>query len=248
MTVTDELAGRVALVTGSARGIGAATAQRLSALGASVVVNSVSSVETGREVADALPGPGHYVQADIGVRGDCEALVASTVEGFGRLDLLVNNAGWTAVVDHADLDGLTDEILERTLRVNVQGTLWVTRAAMPHLHQSDDGHVVTITSVAGSRPIGSSVIYAMTKAALDHMTLLLAKSQAPVRVNAVAPGLVDTDWTADWDDLRAMVSAAAPAGRSATPDDCAEAVLALVRNRYVTGQVLVVDGGLSAVL
>ena len=120
--------------------------------------------------------------------------------------------------------------------------------AMPHLHAADDGAVVTITSLAGIRPIGSSVVYAMSKAALNHMTRLLAKSQGPVRVNAVAPGLVATEWTADWDDLHALVAERAPAGRAATPDDCAEAVLALLRNRYVTGEVFVVDGGTSTIL
>jgi ketoreductase RED2 len=243
-----ELEGRVALVTGASRGIGAATAERLSALGAAVVVNSASSTVAGEELAAALPGPALYVQGDIGVRADCEALVARTVERFGRLDILVNNAGWTTVVPHEDLDALTDEIVERTLRVNVQGTLWVTKAALPHLHRADDGVVVTITSIAGIRPIGSSLAYAMSKAALNHMTRLLAKSQPGVRVNAVAPGLVATSWTEDWDEMHAQVAGIAPAGRSATPDDCAEAVLALVRNRYVTGEVLVVDGGLTQVL
>ena len=246
--MVDELEGRVAIVTGASRGIGEATARRLAALGASVVVNSASSVEEGEAVVADLPTPGLYVQADIGDRDQCEDLVARTVEHFGRLDVLVNNAGWTTTVDHADLDGLTDEVVERTLRTNVQGTLWTTRAALPHLHEVEDGCVVTITSVAGIRPIGSSIVYAMSKAALNHMTRLLARSQGPVRVNAVAPGLVATEWTSDWDEMHAMVAEAAPSGRSATPDDCAEAVLALVRNRYVTGEVLVVDGGLSTVL
>lgn len=244
----QEFDGRVAIVTGSSRGIGEAVVRRLSALGASVVVNSATSVERGEQLAASLPSPALYVQADIGQRDQCETLVARTVEHFGRLDVLVNNAGWTTVVDHADLDGLTDEVVERTLRVNIQGTLWVTRAAMPHLHASDAGAVVTVTSLAGIRPIGSSVVYAMSKAALNHMTRLLAKTQGPVRVNAVAPGLVATEWTEDWDELHSLVGERAPMGRSATPDDCAEAVLGLLRNRYVTGEVLVVDGGLSTVL
>ena len=104
-----------------------------------------------------------------------------------------------------------------------------------------------ITSVAGVRPIGSSIAYSMTKAALNQLTLLLAKSCGPVRVNAVAPGLVATPWTGDWDARHADVGAATPLHRSATPDDCSEAVVALIRNRYVTGHILVVDGGLSLV-
>jgi ketoreductase RED2 len=116
---------------------------------------------------------------------------------------------------------------------------------MPHLKRSDDGNVVTITSIAGVRPVGSSIAYAMSKAALNHMTLLLAKSCAPVRVNAVAPGLVETPWTAEWQDQHAGVKALAPLQRSATPNDCVEATLGLLRTRYATGQVLVVDGGLT---
>jgi ketoreductase RED2 len=243
-----ELAGKVAIVTGSSSGIGEATAQRLSALGATVVVNSSSSVEAGRAVADSLPGESIYVQADISDQAQSRALLDATVERFGRLDILVNNAGWTTVVPHADLDALTDEIFRRTFEVNVFGTWWLTKAAMPLLQESDDGNVVNVTSIAGVRPVGSSIAYSMTKAALNQMTVLLAKSFGPVRVNAVAPGLVATPWTADWDAMHAGVAAMAPLHRSATPDDCAEAVLALVRNRYTTGLVFVVDGGVTQVM
>jgi ketoreductase RED2 len=241
--VTGELDGRVAIVTGSSSGIGAATARRLAALGASVVVNSSSSIEEGRAVADALPTPSLYVQADISDQTQGAALVDAAVERFGRLDILVNNAGWTTVVPHHDLDALTDEIFRRTFDVNVFGTWWLTRAAMPHLRETPDGYVVTVTSVAGIRPVGSSIAYAMSKAALNHMTLLLAKACGPVRVNAVAPGLVETPWTADWHEAHEQIRQIAPLGRAATPDDCAEAVVALVRMTHVTGQVLVVDGG-----
>lgn len=240
-----ELDGMVALVTGSSSGIGERTAQRLSELGASVVVNSSSSVEAGQAVAEALPGESLYAQGDISDPAACRALLDATVARFGKLDLLVNNAGWTTVVPHDDLDALTDEIFRKTFEVNVFGTWNLTKLAMPLLRQSDDGHVVSITSIAGVRPVGSSIAYSMTKAALNQMTLLLAKSHGPVRVNAVAPGLVATPWTADWGARHAGVKAIAPMHRSATPDDCAEAVLALVRNKYVTGQVFVVDGGLT---
>jgi ketoreductase RED2 len=244
----SELAGKVAIVTGSSSGIGEATAQRLSQLGAAVVVNSSSSVEAGQAVAEALPGESIYVQADISDQAQGRALLDATIERFGHLDILVNNAGWTTVVPHADLDALTDEIFRRTFEVNVFGTWWLTKAAMPLLQQSADGNVVNITSIAGVRPVGSSIAYSMTKAALNQMTMLLAKSFGPVRVNAVAPGLVATPWTADWDAMHAGVAALAPLHRSATPDDCAEAVLALVRNRYTTGHVFVVDGGATKVM
>jgi ketoreductase RED2 len=242
-----EFEAMTALVTGSSSGIGERTAQRLSELGAKVVVNSSSSVEAGRAVAAALPGESHYVQADISDKDQCQRLVDETIARFGKLDLLVNNAGWTTLVPHHDLDALTDEIFMRTFEVNVFGTWWLTKAAMPHLRQSTDGHVVTITSMAGLRPVGSSVAYAMTKAALNHMTRLLAKSHGPVRFNAVAPGLVDTPWTKDWTSQHEAIRAMTPLKRSATADDCAEAVLALVRNSYVTGEIFSVDGGFTQI-
>ena len=242
-----EFDGMVAIVTGSSSGIGEATAQRLSALGAKVVVNSASSVEAGRAVAAALPGESLYVQADISDKVQGQRLLDETVAKFGRLDLLVNNAGWTTLVPHGDLDALTDEIFMKTFEVNVFGTWWLTKAAMPLLRKSNDGHVVNITSIAGVRPVGSSIAYSMTKAALNQMTRLLAKSHGPVRVNAVAPGLVETPWTKDWTTQHEGMKMMAPLKRSATADDCAEAVLALVRNKYVSGEVFVVDGGFTQV-
>jgi ketoreductase RED2 len=188
------------------------------------------------------------VQADISDQAQGQHLLDATIERFGRLDLLVNNAGWTTVVPHTDLDALTDEIFLKTFEVNVFGTWWLTKAAVPLLRQSGDGHVITITSIAGVRPVGSSIAYSMTKAALNQMTQLLAKSHGPVRFNAVAPGLVATPWTADWTTLHEGMKHINPLKRSATPDDCAEAVLALVRNRYVNGEIFVVDGGVTQVM
>ncbi len=242
---SQELEGRVAIVTGSSSGIGERTAQRLSALGATVVVNSSSSVEAGQAVSDALPGTSMYVQADISDQGQGQALLDATMDAYGKLDILVNNAGWTTVVPHRKLDELTDDIFLKTFDVNVFGTWWLTKAAVPLLAASDDGNVVTITSIAGVRPVGSSIAYSMAKAALNQMTALLAKSHGPTRFNAVAPGLVATPWTEDWDAQHEAVAKMSPIPRSATPDDCAEAVLAFVRNRYTTGQVMVVDGGLT---
>ena len=243
-----EMAGKVAIVTGSSSGIGEETARRLSALGATVVVNSSSSVEAGTAVSDSLPGESMYVQADISDQAQGQALLDATIDRYGQLDLLVNNAGWTSVVPHNDLEGLTDEIFDKTMQVNVYGTWWLTKAAIPLLRQSEDGNVVTITSIAGVRPVGSSMAYSMAKAALNQMTKLLAKSYGPVRFNAVAPGLVATPWTESWDAQHAAVAATSPVPRSATPDDCAEAVLALVRNRYASGVVFVVDGGLTQLM
>lgn len=246
--LTKELNGRVAIVTGSSSGIGEQIARRLSALGASVIVNSSSSVIDGKKVAESLETQSLYVRADISDKQAAVNLIDTTINHFGRLDILVNNAGWTTLIPHHDLDALTDEIFEKTFDVNVFGTWWLTKAAMPFLKSSADGNVVNITSVAGLRPVGSSIAYAMTKAALNHMTLLLAKSCSPVRVNAVAPGLVKTPWTQDWQNQHDNVASVAPLHRSATPDDCAEAVIGLIRNKYATGQILAVDGGLTLVI
>ena len=241
----SEFTGKVVIVTGSSSGIGEAIALRLGELGASVVVNSANSVEAGKAVATKIGSNAIYVQADISDKQAGQHLLDETIKHFGKLDILINNAGWTSLVAHHDLEALTDEIFQKTFAVNVWGTWALTKAAMPLLKKSDDGNVITITSIAGVRPVGSSIAYSMSKAALNHMTLLLAKSCGPVRVNAVAPGLVETPWTMDWQDQHAGVKAMAPLGRSATPEDCVEATLGLLRTKYATGQVFVVDGGLT---
>jgi len=241
------LEGKVAIVTGSSSGIGEAAAQALAAEGARVVVNSSSSVEAGRAVAEALPTESVYAQADISDAEQCRGLVATALDRFGRLDVLVNNAGWTTRVPHADHDALSDEILRKTFEVNVYGTWWMSKAAIPALKESR-GCIVNVTSVAGLRPIGSSLAYGMAKAALNSLTEDLAKHCGPVRVNAVAPGLVATPWTEDWADLHAGIAAVSPLGRSATPEDCAGAILACVTNEYMSGSILKVDGATTLVL
>jgi ketoreductase RED2 len=242
--MTSTLQGKVALVTGSSSGIGAATARSLAAEGAAVVVNSSSSVEAGSALADELPGA-TYVQADIADAQQADALVERTIRDHGRLDILVNNAGTTVVIPHPDFESATAQVWRRILDVNVIGTWQVTVAASPHLRTSGDGVVVNVSSIAGHAPTGSSIPYAASKAAVSHLTVLLANVLAPqVRVNAVAPGLIDTPWTADWDVVREFVQAQAPLQRVGTPEDVAHMVMALVGARYVTGEVVLVDGGL----
>jgi ketoreductase RED2 len=237
--------GRAVLVTGSSSGIGAATAQAFAREGASVVVNSARSVDVGEALAASLPSA-VYVQADVADESQCEKLVARALEHFGQLDVLVNNAGVTKVIPHHDLDAATLDVFRHIFDVNVFGTWALTRLAMPHLRKGDDGAVVNVTSVAGVRPTGSSIPYAMSKAALNHMTALLANVVGPeVRVNAVAPGLVRTPWTEGWGPLHDAMTSRAPLGRSAEPDDIAEVVVDVAAAAYLTGQVVVVDGGLG---
>ncbi|HZU79210.1 MAG TPA: glucose 1-dehydrogenase [Acidimicrobiales bacterium] len=239
-----DLQGKVALVTGSSSGIGAATARALAARGATVVVNSARSVDAGEALAAELAGAS-YVQGDVADAEQASHLVETAVERHGRLDILVNNAGTTAVIPHHDLDAATPEIWRRIYDVNVVGTWQVTTAAVPHLRRSGDGAIVNVSSIAGHAQTGSSIPYAASKAALSHMTTLLANVLGPeVRVTAVAPGLVDTPWTADWDLVRQVVRERAPLRRSATPEDVAEVIVSLVGARYVTGEVVLVDGGL----
>ena len=242
-----ELSGKVAIVTGSSSGIGEAIARQVADLGATVVVNSASSVSAGTAVANSLGNDSVYVQGDIAKKEDCARLIDGTIERFGKLDILVNNAGWTTPVPHHDIEALTDEIFMKTFEVNVYGTWWLSKMAVPHLKNAEDGNIVNVTSIAGVRQVGSSMAYSMTKAALNQMTKLMAKSCWPVRVNAVAPGLIATPWTSDWGPMHDAVSQIAPLKRSGTPEDCSEATVALLRSKYVTGQIFVVDGGLTLI-
>jgi len=237
--------GHVVLVTGSSSGIGAATARQFAAAGATVVINSSSSVAAGMALANDLPHA-TYVQADIADATACTRMIDDVIAIHGRLDVLVNNAGTTAVIPHGELEAAAPDVWRRIFDVNVIGTWQLTVAAVPHLRSSGRGQVINVSSLAGTRPVGSSIPYACSKAAVTHMTHLLANTLGPdIRVNAVAPGLVDTPWTADWDLVREFVKAQAPLQRSATPDDVAEMVMGLARSSYVTGQVVLVDGGLS---
>jgi ketoreductase RED2 len=235
--------GKVALVTGSSSGIGRAIAQRLADDGARVVVNSVRSVEAGEELAASLP-EAIYVQGDVAEVEAAEELVRRASEQWGRLDILVNNAGATTRIPHHDLQAVTAELFRQTLDTNLVGPWNVTRAAEPHLREHG-GDIVNISSIAGVRPTGSSVPYATSKAALNHLTRLLANALAPdVRVNAIAPGLIATPWTEDWQDMHRAVEARAPLQRVGTPEDIAEVCLGLLASGYVTGEVVVADGGL----
>ncbi|MBS1849116.1 MAG: SDR family oxidoreductase [Actinobacteria bacterium] len=242
-----DLKNRTVIVTGASSGIGEAIARRCAAAGAGVLVNSATSVDAGERVAASLPDA-IYVRGDISEPTTGEHLVAAALERWGRLDGLVNNAGRTCEVPLDKFESLTPEHWRRIFETNVYGTFFVTLAALDALRASDDAWIVNITSIAGIRQTGSSLPYAVSKAALDHLTAHLAKQVAGVRINAVAPGLVATPWTESWDQLKAGVSAVTPLHRVATPDDVADACEAMITNRYVTGQTLVVDGGLGLVL
>jgi len=234
---------KVALVTGSASGIGAATVRRLAADGMTVAVHSRSSRAEGEALAAELGGS--YHQADLADDAAAEALVPEVVAEHGRLDVLVNNAGISWPVPHADLDGLTASDWRQLLDVNLIAPWLLCTAALPTLREYG-GCIVNVTSHAGVRPKGSSIAYAASKAALNHVTKLLAAALGPeVRVNAVAPGLVDTPLTESWTEAQDLWKTSSPMRRAAQPADVADLISAVVHNNYLTGEVILLDGGLN---
>jgi len=248
-----DLGGRVAIVTGGGTGIGRATSVRLAKSGAkAVVVNYSRSASDAESTAEELRSIGSEAvpyRADVADESMVKAMVASTVERFGRLDVLVNNAGTTHFIPHPDLDALTDEVWNDILSVNLKGTFFCCRAAAPELTKTG-GAIVNVASIAAHRASGSSIAYAVSKAGVVQMTRALALALAPdVRVNSVSPGLVSSRWFSKsfGEDAAAaqeeVFARATPLRKIATPDDVAQAVLALLENDLITGQDLVIDGG-----
>ena len=209
LTGPGVLEGRVALVTGSSSGIGAAIAGTFAERGATVVVNSASRAEAGEQPAAGLPGAS-YALADVGDPRQAARLVATTVERYGRLDIVVNDAGITEVAGHADGDAATSDAWEPVLRVSVVGTWNVVRAAAPHLRATGDGVILNVSPVTGGQQAGSSIPYAVCAAALDELTALFASALAPeIQVRSVAP-VVDPETAR----LVGVVAAASPADQS----------------------------------
>jgi NAD(P)-dependent dehydrogenase (short-subunit alcohol dehydrogenase family) len=249
MAMPPKSARPVALVTGSTSGIGAAIARRLAAGGYAVALHSRNSTTAGQALAEEL-GDASYTQADLADERQAAALVERVVAHYGRLDVLVNNAGVSGMIAHADLAAATPKIWRQLYDVNVIAPWILVTAAEAHLRASADtgrpGAIVNITSHAGVRPKGASIPYAASKAALNHLTKLLAVTLAPaIRVNAVAPGLVDTPLTAGWDALRRRWQESAPMRRAARPDEVADIVYTLIASDYITGEVVLLDGGLN---
>ncbi|HZX08994.1 SDR family oxidoreductase [Kribbella sp.] len=234
---------KVALVTGSTSGIGEATVRRLAADGMTVAVHSRSTRSTGEALAAELGGS--YHQADLSDDAAAAALVPEVLAAHGRLDVLVNNAGISWPVPHADLDALTASDWRQLLDVNLIAPWLLCTAALPALREAG-GCIVNVTSHAGVRPKGSSIAYAASKAALNHVTKLLAAALGPVvRVNAVAPGLVDTPLTASWTEAQDLWKTSSPMRRAAQPVDVSDLISAVVHNSYLTGEVILLDGGLN---
>jgi 3-oxoacyl-[acyl-carrier protein] reductase len=245
---------RVALITGSATGVGAETAIELARRGWYVAINYSKSEDEARATQVACEAQGAealLLRGDVALDADCRALVQSAVDRWGRLDALVNNAGVTSFAGAANWDAIDGATFQRIVGVNALGAFQTLRAAAPHL-KAARGAVVNVSSIAGALGIGSSVAYIASKGALNAMTLYFARALAPeVRVNAVCPGLITTRWFVDGigqdaaDRLRAGYEAIAPLGTASRSDDVADAIVWLIEGaRTVTGELLLLDGGM----
>ena len=245
------LQGKAALVTGAATGIGRAIAERFAREGALVAVNFRSSRAAAEQLAaeiQAAGGSAIPVAADVSVESEVRVMIDQIERKFGRLDVLVNNAGWSTRVPHRKLDDLTDQVWDTTFDVNLRGLFYCVRAAVPLLRNQSGAAIVNVASVAGSTGVGSSMAYAAAKAGVLTLTKSLARVLAPeIRVNAISPGLIRTHFAGrpDSDSDFVTEEAATPLKRLATVDECAEVALFLASSATaVTGQTILVDGGL----
>ncbi|MDJ0349611.1 SDR family oxidoreductase [Cryobacterium sp. PH29-G1] len=233
---------QVAIVTGSSSGIGKAIATRLSREGWRVVLNGYHSQTEGQLLSAELSGS-VYIDADVSTADGANSLVSKTIDEFGRLDVLINNAGIARQIPHSDLDAVDDEFWDQVMAVNLKGPWNMSKAARPHL-VATRGQIINTASLAGLKAAGSSIPYAISKAGVIHLTQLLAKALGPdIRVNAVAPGYIDTPLTRDWHPLREFMEENTPARRLGVPEDVAEVVHGLLSMRYVTGTTIPIDGG-----
>ena len=245
----SRLKDRVAVVTGGGTGIGRAIATLFAREGAAVLVNYARSQAEAEEAVREIEAAGGCAmahRADVSCEADVKAMFAEVESRWGRLDVLVNNAGWSTRVPHHKLDELTDEIWDRTLDTNLRGAFYAIRAAVPLLKRQAGGNVVNIASAAAFHASGSSIVYAASKAAMVSMTKSLARALAPeIRVNAVCPGLVHTRFAGWPPEAFEHGKQVTPVGRLATVEEVAQAALFLATEATaITGEALIVDGGL----
>lgn len=244
--------GKIVLVVGGAGSIGSVTAHRFAELGARIVISHLdiaAEASAAAKIVASLPGEGHVaLVADVAQTKTLVALRSEIERRFGRLDVLINAAGFTKPVPHADLDALDDELIDRMFAVNWRGQFAAIRTFAPLLKASGDGLIVSISSIAGTNGIGSSIAYCAAKAGIDVMTKSLARVLAPeVRVLAIAPGVVDTGFVPGRGaDFNSKVAATTPLKRIATAEDIGSAILGCATQMsFATGTTFVVDGGRS---
>jgi len=252
MTLKD----KVCIVTGSASGIGAATAIQLADRGARIVVNYTKSETEAKETkaqCEARGAEAILAKGDVSADEDCRALVQAALDKWGRVDVLVNNAGSTKFAHHHHLDALTVDDFLWIYKVNVVGAYQMIRACTPHMKKTGKGSVVNVSSIAGITGIGSSVAYAASKGALNTMTKSLARALAPeIRINAVCPGFVGTRWFSDrfdekkFQDMVDEQERITPLKRAGTAEDIATAIVFFAGegSDHITGETLLTDAGL----
>ncbi len=242
---------KIALITGGGTGIGKATALSLAQAGADIAINYSRSKDeaeaTVREI-QALGRRAVAIQADVADESAIRRMIDDVVGRLGSLDILINNAAFTEFIDFKNLDAVTDETWTRTMSVNVQGPFNCIRAAAPHMQAAGEGEIVNVSSVAGALARGSSIPYCASKAALNIVTRATARALAPtIRVNAVAPGVVNTRWVEGQTAFIRSAQMQTPMRRIAEPADIAQAILSIIQGSdFITGQIIAIDGGMSA--
>jgi 3-oxoacyl-[acyl-carrier protein] reductase len=246
----------LALVTGAATGIGRSAATALAKNGYDVVINYSKSEDAAKMTARDTEAAGAKTllhRCDVSDDASVRAMLAATEKEFGRLDVLINNAGTTVDVEPKNLEEMTVEAWNRVFAVNVLGLFLVTRAAVPLLKKSPNGCIVNTCSIAGLRPSAQPLPYAASKAAVANLTKTLANALGPqIRVNAVAPGWIEGEWmkrtlAENYEGLMARRAKYTPLKRCCTEDDVADSMLSLIlHNRFVTGEIIIVDGGFSS--
>jgi len=246
---------KVAIVTGGGTGVGRATSLALAKLGYDVVVNySRSRDDADKTASDVtqLGVRGLAIQADVADDAACRKMAAETVKSLGRIDALVNCAGTTEFIPFNELDQVTDDVWERLFKVNVVGAFHCARAVRESMQKSGGGAIVNVSSIAGTLGQGSSIPYCCSKAALDNLTISLARTFAPtIRVNGVAPGFITGRWLQgglgeNYERMKQAYDRALPMGRVCDPEDVAACILSLITgSMLVTGQTLTVDSGMS---
>lgn len=243
----SQLNNKVALVTGGGGGIGSAICRRLATAGAQIIITYNRNHEKAQAVADSLAGDNHRVsQTPVDDSAAQADLVRQIDADYGKLDILVNNAGFSRAVPHDDLDALDDDLIDSIFRVNVRGAIASIRAMKPLLTRSDDGLVVNISSIAARTAVGSNVAYCASKAAMDNMTMSLARALAPdIRVVSIAPGWVNGEYAQQMPpEMIQQQRDLTPLGRIAEAEDVAEAVFAVATQlTFTTGAIIPVDGG-----
>lgn len=245
---------KVAIITGSATGVGSATAKQLATLGWNVVINYTRSKTEAEETEKICREAGVdtlLIQADVSKDEDCQQMVAATVDKWGHIDALVNNAGMTMYCDYGDLNGLQMEDFQRIYAVNVVGAYQMARAVVPHMKKAGEGSIVNTSSISALTGVGSSMAYAASKGAMNTLTLSLAQALGPeIRVNAVCPGFIQGRWIKNgvgeerYEALRSAIESVAPLQKTATPEEVADAIVFFVTGaKIATAQLMVLDGG-----